>query len=1045
MNGKIIYLLLCLFLSVNPLNAGITAAKRFLQTNSAVANSYKLAYSAIPTTTGLTTWTCTGVVTVQSQTLGGAAYTVTADTTVNLTGGSGIHFFSDSGCTTEITSVTITNGTNSSNFYFQSGKQVSSTLTASATSYNPATQAYTVTAYYACTWLGGTTTYATTTNWSCGHVPTTTAGDIAVFDTNCTNCTPASPTSAQTPYGLWLTRDYTGTFNLGLSGTYTVQSGGLCRVDGGTLTQGTQAFTCSGAFTQRGGTVNGGGAAMTFTGAYNLVSGTFSAAASTSNTVAFNNASGLQMSGGTFNAGTGTITFAAASSSTISGGTFNSSTGNIAANGNITFSGGTFKTPSGAGTFTGASAKTYTISGGTVVQQGAISFAGALAMSSGTFTGGSSALSTLTLNLTGGSFTSTSGTFTITSNATFTAAAFNANAGLVLFNPTSMPTITLGSANFQDVTFQSSNVNFTLSGTGNVGGNLIINETSTAAWANNSMTGGTLNVTGNVTASTDGFSGTTLIRLTGKAAGQTLTSSTTSWSYGASLPSIEIAAGTNPVTFASNVAINAASYTVTSVGTFNNTSSTLYLYSNTNTFSLSPGTYNYNNVTMAGHTPTYNLNSTTLNVTGTLSLTEDDNYAPNDSINSGFINAYGNVTVDANGYDGQDQVSTNNSAILTLAGNASGQTLTGSGGWVPSLIVAAGSNAVTLSGTIGVNGNYTYTSSGTFTTTGSTLKIYLNTATATIKPGTVHYNNLDLSFGWHSTYDLNAQTFYADGNLKFGEQSYIGFNINNGTIAVKGNVTSFNYGNGGTGLIKLVGNSSGQTISTNTTGTSTTPYFPNLEIAASTNPVTISGTVYLGGNYTMTSVGTLTVTSSTVIFEGDPSAAGTYTLKFGSESYNNVTFGGDSQNFDLNATTAHIGGNVVLSDTHYTGFTVSNGTIQVTGNASITNYGKAGSAQLKFVGASPTFTIASGASVPTGNLTVSISGTLTLGSVYTQTGSPQSMSVTSGAVNMNKNNMTIVTSLTLSSGTSVTRGTGGVLTVNGSTVGAGAYSGGTIF
>ncbi|MFL5813177.1 MAG: hypothetical protein ACJ763_06335 [Bdellovibrionia bacterium] len=219
---------------------------------------------------GLTTWTCVGPVTVQSQT-GGAPKTVSSNTTVNLTGISGMHFFSDSGCTQEVTSATIPSGSSSASFYFLSGKKSSlATLSAAASNYTTATQNQTVTAYLGCTWLGGTagnaTTWETSTNWSCGHMPTSAAGDIAVFDANCgSNCTPTVPASSQDLYGLYLTRDYTGTVQQGANALIVEVDGGF-RIDGGTFVQSTQNIVDKGVFTQTGGTFQGGSGSISLTG-----------------------------------------------------------------------------------------------------------------------------------------------------------------------------------------------------------------------------------------------------------------------------------------------------------------------------------------------------------------------------------------------------------------------------------------------------------------------------------------------------------------------------------------------------------------------------------------------------------------------------------------------------------------------------------------------------------------------------------------------------------------------------------------------------------
>lgn len=219
--------------------------------------------------TGLKTWTCTGPVTVQAQS-GGSPKNVASNTTVNLTSTLGtMRFYSDSGCTQEVTSTTINSGSSSASFYFMARKtRAFVTFTADATGYTGGSQIESVTSLLGCTWIGGTagnaTTWETPTNWSCGHMPTSAVGDIAVFDANCgTNCTPNYPISDLDLYGLYLTKDYTGFVRMSTA-YVSVEAGGGFRIDGGTYFQPSTDLFNSGTFKQTGGTFTGGSGQLNF-------------------------------------------------------------------------------------------------------------------------------------------------------------------------------------------------------------------------------------------------------------------------------------------------------------------------------------------------------------------------------------------------------------------------------------------------------------------------------------------------------------------------------------------------------------------------------------------------------------------------------------------------------------------------------------------------------------------------------------------------------------------------------------------------------------
>ncbi len=1018
--------------------AGIAKANPYANTafikQPPAASALTLAFTT-SAFTGLTTWTCTGVMTVETRN-GGVATAVGSDTTVNLTGPTDTRFYSDSGCLNQITSVTVGTGTSSQSFYFQAGRLGNpATITAAATGYTSATQNQTVTAYLGCTWLGGTTAWATTSNWSCGRAPTNVAADLVVFDGNCTNCNPAAPGGAQTLYGVYLTPAYTGTWN-NSNRNFTFSGGGTCRFYGGTFTQGSGTFSCTGQTLVRGGTVNGGTASMTMNGGLTISSGTITMNANAANTLASNSANGFQMSGGTFTGGGGTINFSSTSAnSTMTGGTRTGGSGNITFAGNLAVSGGSFTTSSGTFNLSSAN-RTLTISGGTFVQGGVINGTGSLVVSSGTFTGVSSSITFKDVTFSGGTITSTSETFIVTEDLAVTGSpTFNHNSGIMYLGSAGAATgYSTGNLNFYNLVIDSYNADsLTITGTINVLNNFeIMDIRMNLGWGGHSLNGGVVAVTGNVTAYGAGSGGSTVIRLVGRPGGQTVTSSTTNYAQGAAIPNLNLATGTNPVTFSAAVAVF-NNYQVTSVGTFNNSSTVLFLYGN-GAVSIMPGPYSYYIVYITGYSPAFNFNAQTFTVTNHLYLNLISTYAPNSAMETGNFMVYGNVTnltMPTEGYGGF------NTTTITLAGNAAGQTLTSSGGYMPPIIVAAGTNPVTFSGDISIAGfSYTYLNSGTFTSTGSTLRLSFGAGTFEVTPGNVRYNNVEMK-GYGTYYDLNGGTFYVDGTLTAGDTGYMG-EINSGTIEVIGNITFDGSGYGGTATIKAKSSGSGQSITT----TADTIYMPSLEIDAGANNVTLSGYVYVIGNYRMLGVGTLTTTGSTLRIESDTT---TVDIVTGTEVYNNVRISGYRGNYNLNNSTMRVGGTLQIGDYHSSAGTITNGLIEAAGNVDFVDIGHTGNYRLSFTGTNQTLASSGGASTgkPTGNITVSLSGTLTLTAAMVFNTAGQTFSVTSGAVNMNGQNLTgrIVT---LSSGTSITRN-GGTLRQNTTVIGAGAWTSGTVF
>jgi len=450
-------------------------------------------------------------------------------------------------------------------------------------------------------------------------------------------------------------------------------------------------------------------------------------------------------------------------------------------------------------------------------------------------------------------------------------------------------------------------------------------------------------------------------------------------------------------------------------------------FSTSSTRSMIVGTARYNHFSFNSCGGSFDLSSGTLIVDGTLTFSGGCGAV---SVNSGTIMAYGNVGQLLSGGVG--------SVILTIAGNASGQTITGLSmtTYFPTVVIAAGANNVTLSGTIQISGSYTVTSVGALTTTGSTLAFSTSSA-RTMTPGAYHYNNVTIG-SCGGSYDLGGGTFNIDGTLTLsgGCSAVV---VNSGTIMAYGDVTQTLAGGLGSVVITIAGNASGQTV----TGISSTSYFPNLVIAAGANPVTFSGTIVAYMGLTFTSAGSFTTTGSTLIMSGGAAR----TMVPGPFHYNNVTFAGCGAHVDLSGGTLYVDGTLTFA-AGCSGVQVSNGIIAAAGNVTTSGNGAStgGTAQLQFVGATDqTVTVAAGNNLPGGNITIATTAGafVNFASAVSWNVATQTVTVTSGDVNMAGFAWT-VKALSLN-GTSVIRN-GGALTVNGTLVGPGTVLdyGGTI-
>jgi len=395
---------------------------------------------------------------------------------------------------------------------------------------------------------------------------------------------------------------------------------------------------------------------------------------------------------------------------------------------------------------------------------------------SSTFTGSAGSTDNITdtgpFALSAGTFTATNGTLSVgTSFIVNNTPTFNANGGTVKFTASGTPTFTPGSISFQNVIFNSNNATFNLTGTMTIAGNVTFDDIHGANAG--TLNGGTVNVSGNVTA-TEWGGGTSLLTLVGTGT-QTVTGGGTT----NTLPSMVIASS-GTVSFAGTaIAIN-STFTYTS-GTVNvNSVPVIFSTTSASMHTITPGSISFANVTFyaASGALQYTI-SGTMTVTGSLTLNEAGTTG---ALTGGTINVAGGITDTA----WSDVAST---TAINWVGSGT-QTLTGtSSASVPNLAIN-GTGTLNFSGTtVQFTDSFSYNGSGTVNV-GTSNVVFLSSGEANfpITPGaiafqTVTFNNPSGSAAYTITGTLSAV------NVTTYVGSSYGLKFLTGTISVSGNYT----------------------------------------------------------------------------------------------------------------------------------------------------------------------------------------------------------------------------------------------------------------
>jgi hypothetical protein len=186
-------------------------------------------------------------------------------------------------------------------------------------------------------------------------------------------------------------------------------------------------------------------------------------------------------------------------------------------------------------------------------------------------------------------------------------------------------------------------------------------------------------------------------------------------------------------------------------------------------------------------------------------------------------------------------------------------------------------------------GDWTYTA-GTVNAGTSTVTFDNGTQDQTVNAGSMAFNNVTIA---KDTTDLTG-TIDVNGNLTLTSVANIG------TIAVAGNVTTTDTSVSGSGTILLDGNDA-QTLGG-------TGELPNVTINKPAGTLTIQGTIEVTGNWTYTA-GTVNAGTSTVIFDNGTQGQ---TVNAGAMAFNNVTI--DKSTTDLTVSgTMDVNGNLTIT------------------------------------------------------------------------------------------------------------------------------------
>ncbi len=268
----------------------------------------------------------------------------------------------------------------------------------------------------------------------------------------------------------------------------------------------------------------------------------------------------------------------------------------------------------------------------------------------------------------------------------------------------------------------------------------------------------------------------------------------------------------------------------------------------------------------------------TMDVNGNLTLTG--------VANIGTIAVAGNVTT--------TDTSVSGSGTILLDGNDA-QTLGGTGE-LPNVTINKPAGTLTITGTIAITGNWTYTA-GTVNAGTSTVAFTNGTQDQTVNAGAMAFNHVTINKG--ATNLTVSGTMDVNGNLTITQVNA----IDTGTIAVAGNVTTTDTGVTGTGTLLFDGTGA-QTLGAG----GGTGELPHVTINKASGTLTIQDIIEISGDWTYTA-GTVDAGTSTVAFTNVNQGQ---TVNAGAMSFNNLTIDKGTTTLTANGTMG-LNGNLTIT------------------------------------------------------------------------------------------------------------------------------------
>lgn len=444
--------------------------------------------------------------------------------------------------------------------------------------------------------------------------------------------------------------------------------------------------------------------------------------------------------------------------------------------------------------------------------------------------------------------TITSVLLTVSGNCTLSSTTTITGTGTLSFQAASTATLTSNGANISVSTTRfNSGATYTIADIWNLV-NLSFTNGSTA------LNNNTINVSGNLTISSQPGSGTTNIVMTGTGTYSTSASQSI-------INNLEFnTSGT--ITISGTLNINAKTLTYTN-GTVVWTGSTLVL--NSATMSGNWSSQNINNLTITG------LNSTT---TFSSNMTVLGNFS---FIGSGTVTTDGSFTVFVAGNVLHSSIGILSGAI-TLVMNGTGTLSTNSTGSIRVNLTINTAGIITIGSILGYGGGtFTYIS-GTVITTGSTLNIV---NTCTLATNGIVWNNAATTYAGAGSTITFSSNFNCTGNFSLSLGTNNSTTFNGSTLTVGGSFTA-NSITGGTliGTTNIVLNGTG-TLSTNSV---TTGGIRNNITINTTGTITIGSSLGYGSGTFSHITGTVVVTGSTIII------GASCTFNTSSITWNNISF-----------------------------------------------------------------------------------------------------------------------------------------------------------